>query len=991
MTPPGKSVRVATHGLPDCPSRLPTPIHHHTIYRHTGGNFAVGNLRPNSPPRPSRDDRKHPPPDDLPFANGFPFHIPPTGTRPGTAPHDLALTPQNATPAQANEQITIRDDQFILKNTGEPIHFWGTNLCFSGCFPEHETADRIAQRMATLGINIVRFHHFDQRRFPGGIWHRDSPGESRRENEDNFAHTDLDPESLDRLDYFIAALKKRGIYTNLNLKVSRIFSPDYDGPDYPRPDPAKNEIYPKKGKGFDQFYTPAITAQKDYARRLLTHKNPYTGHTYATDPAIAIVEINNENGILWAWNYKILDRIPSRFIDELATRWNTWLRNRYSTTDALRAAWTPAILPGVQRPESSIPSLTAPAGGDLLQNPAPTLFTAKKAHATLTPLRVADDADDTVASSRRLTVKDVPGAAAWNIRCNWNIDTTALAKTSRSLTATLRLRANTPAKIKLRLRSPSDNKDLAPARTLNLATAWKDHAIPFALSAPGKNTAIPATVQLTLEAGLPGLVLDIDSISLAPATAADSHLIGLPDNEKLGTVAWVYRRTLPERTPAVVTDLMRFLRDTEISYWREMHTYLRDELHVAAPITTTAVGYTTPQIADATADFIDTHRYWGSPRFPGFDRTKPWTVEQKPMVAHPDQSTIERISARRVFGKPFTITEYNHPPSTDHHAEAFPLIALYGAAQGWNGLFQFAYSHSRAWEADTMTGFFDTAPNPAHTVAALAASDIFRHRRIAPFASAKTGYVTLERQLERQNNYAFPREIEADAIFGGLPPDAWLTHRVGLSPSGAGVPPTFQGTPDIGLRPQGKESGVPSPASSDLRASRPQTLPHSPPPPGQQLTWTATDPATAHVRYTGDGVAGLIGFVSGQTLDLGWLRITPGDTSLDGFSIVMLNAVDRQPLGAPGRYLLTTTVRAANLGMGWNANRTGFGKKWGTGPTHAEAAPVTLDFTAPATAARVYPLNPDGTRRDALRTTAKPNQIKTTPTDKTLWYEITLP
>ncbi|MDR1283548.1 MAG: beta-galactosidase [Opitutaceae bacterium] len=463
--------------------------------------------------------------DQLPFANGFPFHIPPTGTRPGTAPYDLAIPP--SANAKISSPVSIRGDQFILASTGEPIRFWGTNLCFAGVFPEHDIADRIATRLSTLGINIVRFHHFDQRRFPGGIWHRDTPGASKAANEDDIAHQTFDPESLDRLDYLIAALKKRGIYTNLNLKVSRIFSPDYDGPDYPRPDPAKNEISPKKGKGFDQFYTPAITAQKDYARRLLTHKNHYTGLTYTEDPAVAMVEINNENGILWAWNYKILDRIPSRFIDELAARWNTWLRNRYTTTDALRAAWSPPGGTGFQPVSVAPPPIPAAAGADLLQNAAPALFIAKKATATLTPLAAADDADDSTPASRRLTVADVPGGAAWNVRCNWNIDTAVLAKTSRSLTITLRLRANTPAKVKLRLRSPSDNKDLAPARTLHLATAWKDHAIPFTL--PGHSA--PAAAHLPLEAGIPGLVLEIDSISLQPL--ATDNLVGLPAGQGL--------------------------------------------------------------------------------------------------------------------------------------------------------------------------------------------------------------------------------------------------------------------------------------------------------------------------------------------------------------------------------------------------------------------------------------------------------------------------
>ncbi|AHF93452.1 beta-galactosidase [Opitutaceae bacterium TAV5] len=902
------------------------------------------------------------PADDLPFANGFPFHIPPTGTVAGTAPAALAIP---ARPAGADGRVIVRGDQFLLADTGTPIRFWGVNLCFSGAFPDHATADRIAARLASLGVNIVRFHHIDQRRFPGGLWHRDSPGATNNPREDNIAHRTLDPEALDRLDYLVARLKEHGIYTNLNLKVSRIFS-TFDDPAFPAPAPG--EILPKKGKGFDQFYTPAIEAQKAYARLLLTRRNAWTGLTWAEDPAVAQVEINNENGILWAWNYNLLDRLPAPYLAELAARWNTWLRARYTDTAALRTAWDPASGAGVSpasdvaraslpvsvasRPTSAAGNANAAAAdADLLAGISPALFTAKKARATLAPLPAPDtgDADAAESAGLRLAVNNVPGDATWNVRCSYSLTLPALSS-GAPWTVTLRLRANKPEKIRLRLRSPEQNKDIAPPRTLNLATTWKTHTVTFAIP----EHAAPLAAQLTLEAGLPGLVLDIASASLRSHTRS-----GLPRGEGLASderpVTWIPRRDLSGRTDAVVRDVMHFLRDTEIAYWREMHAFLRDELRVAAPITTTAVGYTTSQIAAETADFIDTHRYWGAPRFPGFNRSKPWTVEQKAMVARPGESAIERMAARRVFGLPFTVTEYNHPPSSDHHAEGFPLLALWGAAQDWNGLFEFAYSHSDAWESDTMTGFFDTAPNPVHTVAALAASDLFRNRRLAPLAPAKSGYVPLDRQLERQNNDTFPRLIEADAVFGGLPPDAWLANRVGLV----------------------------------RRADeQPETLP--PPPASQQLAWTATDPATAHVRYTGEGVAGLVGFVSGQTLDLGWLRITPGDTSLGGFSVVMLNSVDGQPLGASGRYLLTTAVRAANRGMGWNADRTGFDKKWGSGPAQAESAPVTLDF-ASASGVRVYPLNPDGTRRPELPPASTPGRFEATPASKTLWFEITFP
>src|SRR5215207_9082338 len=84
------------------------------------------------------------------------------------------------------------------------IRFWGVNFAFGGNFPTHEQADKLAQRLSNFGINAVRFHHMDSMPFPGGIFADQSL-------------TKLSDEALDRLDYFIAALKKQGIYSNLNL------------------------------------------------------------------------------------------------------------------------------------------------------------------------------------------------------------------------------------------------------------------------------------------------------------------------------------------------------------------------------------------------------------------------------------------------------------------------------------------------------------------------------------------------------------------------------------------------------------------------------------------------------------------------------------------------------------------------------------------------------------------------------------------------------
>ena len=75
------------------------------------------------------------------------------------------------------------------------------------------------------------------------------------------------------------------------------------------------------------------------ARDLLAHKNPHTGLTYAEDPAIAFVEINNENGLiceLWGGS---LDGMSDVYVAELTKQWNAWLAKKYPMNASLEAAW----------------------------------------------------------------------------------------------------------------------------------------------------------------------------------------------------------------------------------------------------------------------------------------------------------------------------------------------------------------------------------------------------------------------------------------------------------------------------------------------------------------------------------------------------------------------------------------------------------------------------------------------------------------------------
>jgi len=169
-------------------------------------------------------------------------------------------------PAGRDGVVIVRDDHFYT--AARRLRFWGVNIAFAGNFPAHDQADAVAERLARFGINAVRLHHMDSQPFPNGIFADDSLEK-------------LSPDALDRLDYFVAALKKQGVYSDINLHVSRNWSRSHHWPN-------ADEL-PQYDKVVDIFHPDLIAAQKQYARDLLTHVNAYTGKRYADEPAVGLV------------------------------------------------------------------------------------------------------------------------------------------------------------------------------------------------------------------------------------------------------------------------------------------------------------------------------------------------------------------------------------------------------------------------------------------------------------------------------------------------------------------------------------------------------------------------------------------------------------------------------------------------------------------------------------------------------------------------------
>lgn len=202
----------------------------------------------------------------------------------------------------------------LVTADGKRIRFWGVNVTDwskgSTMIPSKGDAPLWAATLARFGVNIVRLQFLDLPTPRGLI---DSRFDDTRH---------LDSEALDREDFFIAELEKRGIYINFNLLVGRPFKGGDGVQDYQK--------IREGAKGISLFDTRLIELQKEYAKQLLTHLNRYTKLEYANDPGVAMVEINNENA-LWVGAHG-----PTPYYDDgLAGLYNIWL-NKNLTAEELK-------------------------------------------------------------------------------------------------------------------------------------------------------------------------------------------------------------------------------------------------------------------------------------------------------------------------------------------------------------------------------------------------------------------------------------------------------------------------------------------------------------------------------------------------------------------------------------------------------------------------------------------------------------------------------
>ncbi|HEX2949414.1 MAG TPA: carbohydrate binding domain-containing protein [Armatimonadota bacterium] len=788
------------------------------------------------------------------------------------------------------------------------FRMFGTNITGASCFPSHAEAEKIAGRLAKFGINCVRLHHMDNG------WERSIfLGDKKT----------LDPEQLDKLDYFVAQMKQRGIYVNINLHVSNEY------PGMPR-----WAGMPSFFKGVDLFYQPMLDFQREYARNLLTHTNPYTKLRYVDDPTVALVEINNENGFTSSWQWGSLDNMPAVYATALQQRWNAWLTKRYGSSEKLHAAWAP--------PKSE------PLGADLLVNTAFTDGTKNWYAEVQNPVKATMSEEDKVGpkgeNALRVTVTD-PGT-------NWYcqiMQTGKVITKGQLYTITFQAKANPPRKFSIDVMMAHDPwRHLFDAGEIPLTNDWKTYTYTFTAPDDEPNG------RLTF-----GSLGDkVGSVWLTNVSLRPGGVDGVMPTQDLGSVPFITSAYFKQTTKAVKNDWNRFMWDLETDYWTGMAAYLKKDLQVKCPVVGTASGFS-PASVQAELDVVDAHTYWQHPSFPGAGwDSKNWYINNIPQAGVPNGGSLVGVGTFRYLDKPYIVTEYNEPEPLTFGSETMPMLAAYARLQDWDGIFSFCYNNGK-WDSQYANDYFGFNQSPTRMATMPAAAALFLRGDVQVPSKSSVAKLTRE-----QANTGVSWSVSTSTF--GVPAITMLQRPIGLSYTA--VPNSVPAAPIAPGKPIVSDTG--------------------------ELTWVPDNTHGVVTVNTAKSKA-VIGDISRAPFTLGNVVIAP-KPNLQNWAVITMTVMDGTSFATPGRILVTATGMHENTGMVWDSDPLVRSKNstkggWGKAPSLIEGIPATITLPVPANRVHVWALDEHGQRTTTAVPVANTNNqaaIDLGPQYRTLWYEI---
>ncbi|MFA6291485.1 MAG: hypothetical protein WC637_06865, partial [Victivallales bacterium] len=205
-----------------------------------------------------------------------------------------------ATLAKVKSLPTVRPKgKNFFGTDGKQVNFWGMNLV--SFYPDRDLADKTADNLSSLGVNIVRPHHnlrISKDWCPADCFSLLTyDGNSRTPN----------LKAWDRFDYLNARLREKNIYLSITLHGTRSYMPEdvsilhvSDQDDGEWADAVDELNHWNWKKAFDPrkmlpvFDERCFLLNVEFSKYFLTHVNPYTGIAYGKDPQVLTVELINE-------------------------------------------------------------------------------------------------------------------------------------------------------------------------------------------------------------------------------------------------------------------------------------------------------------------------------------------------------------------------------------------------------------------------------------------------------------------------------------------------------------------------------------------------------------------------------------------------------------------------------------------------------------------------------------------------------------------------
>jgi len=844
------------------------------------------------------------------------------------------LSHYNHKPAGVSGYVSAGADGRLYINS-ERTRFLGSNITYSSCFPDADDADKIAKRMASFGINLVRWHLMD------ADW-----GGERLINYAAGNTRSFNPAALDKFDRFFAEMKEQGIYSNINLLAGRSFVSGDGLPD------SIDSMGWKEKQTAAMFNPVMINLQKEYAQNLLAHVNPYTGLSYAEDPAVAFVEVLNEHGLIHAWHYGGMDALGGEFKDELQGMWNGFLSGRYADFASLQSAW----------------GISEPLGAEKLNNPGFTSGTTgwviEQHSPAVRTYAVVPDGHSTGINSLDITVTGT-SPTEWHVQLNQGVSVLE----GHPYTLSFSAKASADTAITLLIQQVEGSWTTHFSREINLTPQWQRFEFVFTVLGDEPNARL----------NFAGMADEALTYSFADFSFRQGgEITGLKAGEEgLDSINIFFRDDRADRTGSAKKDWVDFLWQKEYEYWDGMNSYIKNTLGVKA-LTTGTVVETSPPNLMSVFDVVDTHGYWQHPHFILSQGGYPWYLSNTSMAGSGNGGTISRMGLRRVHNKPFSVTEYGHPFPNTFSSEANIFLAAYAAFQDWDAIYPYTYDDgTKGWKTGKQNGFFDYDNDPAKMTSHIAAANMFRRGDVAPGVSVVAVEFDSEAERDALVNAGAWRLVDAEAA--GMKYETPLLYRCAMATRGEAAP--------IGPAP----GSVVIPPDKNFTAE------------GGELNWNAGSRVfTVNTERT----KAVLGYSAGNDYNFGGIVISPA-AGLRPWSSVALTLIEGEALASGAQKMLITAHGIIkNTGMTYRSYpqeavlpfpppddtdiTLRYSSDWGGAPVRAEG--VNCSFTLPYAwdHIKVYALDSRGGRKVTLPVSNSGGNalFSVNAGYETLWYEV---